>query len=146
MNEASRDTIVDIVKERYGAIAEGRPPAPAAADRRGNCSPSASATTPRTSRPLPDEANLGLGCGAPSSHLALQPGETVVDLGSGAGLDAFLAARAVGPEGKVIGVDMTPAMLKKARAERRAGRVCTGRIPRGPPRRRSRSPMPASMR
>ena len=65
---------------------------------------------------LPDEANLGLGCGAPIGYLAPQPGETVLDLGSGAGIDAFLAARRVGPEGRVIGVDMTPEMLAKARA------------------------------
>ncbi len=65
---------------------------------------------------LPDEANLGLGCGAPIGFLALEPGETVLDLGSGAGIDAFLAARRVGPEGHVIGVDMTPEMLDKARA------------------------------
>jgi len=65
---------------------------------------------------LPEESNLGLGCGAPIAHLALARGETVVDLGSGAGIDAFLAARAVGPEGRVIGVDMTPEMLEKARA------------------------------
>jgi arsenite methyltransferase len=65
---------------------------------------------------LPDEANLGLGCGAPIGFLAPQPGETVLDLGSGAGIDAFLAARKVGPQGRVIGVDMTPEMLDKARA------------------------------
>lgn len=65
---------------------------------------------------LPDEANLGLGCGAPIGFLAPAPGETVLDLGSGAGIDAFLAARRVGPEGHVIGVDMTPEMLDKARA------------------------------
>lgn len=65
---------------------------------------------------LPEEANLGLGCGAPIGFLAPQPGETVLDLGSGAGIDAFLAARQVGPTGRVIGVDMTPEMLDKARA------------------------------
>lgn len=65
---------------------------------------------------VPEEANLGLGCGAPIDHLALQPGETVLDLGSGPGLDAFLAARRVGPTGHVIGVDMTPEMLERARA------------------------------
>ncbi len=64
---------------------------------------------------VPEGANLGLGCGAPIDHLALQPGETVVDLGSGAGIDAFLAADSVGPTGKVIGVDMTPEMLARAR-------------------------------
>jgi arsenite methyltransferase len=65
---------------------------------------------------LPEEANLGLGCGAPIGFLAPQTGETVLDLGSGAGIDAFLAARRVGKEGHVIGVDMTPEMLEKARA------------------------------
>jgi SAM-dependent methyltransferase len=65
---------------------------------------------------LPEEANLGLGCGAPLAHLRLAPGETVLDLGSGAGIDAFLAARAVGEGGHVIGVDMTPEMLERARA------------------------------
>ncbi len=64
----------------------------------------------------PAEANLGLGCGAPLKHLAPQVGETVVDLGSGPGLDAFLAAREVGPRGRVIGIDMTPEMLERARA------------------------------
>ena len=64
----------------------------------------------------PKGANLGLGCGAPVAHLGLKPGEAVVDLGSGAGFDAFLAAREVGPAGRVIGVDMTPAMLERARA------------------------------
>jgi len=63
----------------------------------------------------PEGANLGVGCGNPTAIDTLQPGETVVDLGSGAGFDAFLAARQVGPTGRVIGVDMTDAMLKKAR-------------------------------
>ena len=61
---------------------------------------------------VPDGANLGLGCGAPIEHLALQAGETVVDLGSGAGIDVFLASDQVGPTGTVIGVDMTPEMSK----------------------------------
>ena len=65
---------------------------------------------------VPQEADLGLGCGAPVGHLALQPGETVLDLGSGPGLDALLAASQVGPGGRVIGVDMTPEMLARARA------------------------------
>lgn len=63
---------------------------------------------------VPEGANLGLGCGAPLRHLDLRPGETVLDLGSGAGLDALLAARAVGPEGRVLGVDMTPEMIRRA--------------------------------
>jgi ubiquinone/menaquinone biosynthesis C-methylase UbiE len=60
------------------------------------------------------DANLGLGCGNPISVADLKPGETVVDLGSGAGFDAFLAAKSVGPDGTVIGVDMTPEMIDKA--------------------------------
>jgi len=67
-------------------------------------------------RAVPAEADLGLGCGAPIGHLKLQAGETVLDLGSGPGLDALLAATAVGPTGRVIGVDMTPEMLERARA------------------------------
>jgi len=71
---------------------------------------------------VPDGANLGVGCGNPTAIDRLEPGETVVDLGSGAGMDAFLAARQVGPEGHVIGVDMTDAMLEKARENaRKAG-------------------------
>lgn len=65
---------------------------------------------------VPDGANLGLGCGNPQAIAALSPGETVLDLGSGPGFDCLLAGRAVGPEGKVIGVDMTPSMLERARA------------------------------
>jgi SAM-dependent methyltransferase len=64
---------------------------------------------------VPEGANLGVGCGNPTAIDALRPGETVVDLGSGAGMDAFLAARQVGPTGRVIGVDMTDAMLERAR-------------------------------
>jgi SAM-dependent methyltransferase len=64
---------------------------------------------------VPQEANLGLGCGVPLGFLAPKAGETVLDLGSGPGLDVFLASPLVGPTGRVIGVDMTPAMLEKAR-------------------------------
>lgn len=61
------------------------------------------------------DANLGLGCGNPLTIANLKSGETVLDLGSGAGFDAFLAAKSVGKEGKVVGVDMTPEMIKKAK-------------------------------
>jgi SAM-dependent methyltransferase len=64
---------------------------------------------------LPEGANLGLSCGNPTALAELKAGETVLDLGSGAGLDAFLAAQRVGPSGKVHGVDMTEEMLAKAR-------------------------------
>jgi SAM-dependent methyltransferase len=64
---------------------------------------------------VPEGANMGLGCGNPRAIADLKPGETVLDLGSGGGFDCFLAARQVGDEGRVIGVDMTPEMVAKAR-------------------------------
>ncbi len=64
----------------------------------------------------PEGANLGLGCGNPVALASLSPGETVVDLGSGGGFDCFLAGRNVGPEGRVVGVDMTPEMVERARS------------------------------
>ncbi|MEB2343905.1 MAG: arsenite methyltransferase [Deltaproteobacteria bacterium] len=64
---------------------------------------------------IPAEANMGLSCGNPTAHAHLRPGETVVDLGCGGGLDVFLAAPKVGPSGKAIGIDMTPEMIERAR-------------------------------
>lgn len=70
---------------------------------------------------VPEGANLGLGCGNPVALASLREGETVLDLGSGAGFDCFLAAQKVGDKGKVIGVDMTPEMIKKARENAKKG-------------------------
>jgi len=70
---------------------------------------------------LPEDANLGLGCGNPTAIASLQEGQTVLDLGSGAGIDCFLAAAQVGPAGTVIGVDMTHEMIDKARANAESG-------------------------
>ncbi len=70
---------------------------------------------------VPEGANLGLGCGNPVALASLKKGETVLDLGSGAGFDCFLAANKVGKEGRVIGVDMTPEMIDKARENARKG-------------------------
>jgi SAM-dependent methyltransferase len=70
---------------------------------------------------LPRGANLGLGCGNPTALLSLKAGQVVLDLGSGAGIDCFLAAKRVGPKGHAIGVDMTPEMLAKARENARQG-------------------------
>ena len=112
------EEVVEQVRKRYGAIAvEGTSccgPAP-------TCCGTTTASRAlgygeRDLAAVPAEADLGLGCGAPIDHLKLQPGETVLDLGSGPGLDALLAAKQVGPTGRVIGVDMTPQMLERARA------------------------------
>ena len=72
-------------------------------------------------RAVPEEANLGLGCGNPVALASLKEGETVLDLGSGAGFDCFLASGKVGSTGRIIGVDMTPEMVEKARENARKG-------------------------
>ncbi len=79
--------------------------------------------TPEELASVPREANLGLGCGNPLRAANLQPGETVIDLGSGAGLDTFLAANQVGRRGKAVGVDMTPEMLSTARRIAKENRI-----------------------
>lgn len=107
-----------MVREKYGAVAEGKTGAA------GCCSGPQDAASvlaaigygAEDAALIPEGANLGLGCGNPVALAELKPGETVLDLGSGAGIDCFLAARRVGPTGKVIGVDMTPAMVERARA------------------------------
>lgn len=106
---ASDATVHDAVQAAYGAIAQGNS---------GCCAPSSLhlGYTQTQLDLLPQGADLGLGCGNPNALATLQPGERVLDLGCGAGIDVLLAAQTVGPEGQVIGVDMTPAMLAKARA------------------------------
>ena len=79
--------------------------------------------TPEELASVPQEANLGLGCGNPIRAAKLQPGEFVIDLGSGAGLDTFLAGVAVGRRGKAVGVDMTPDMLSTARRIAKESRI-----------------------
>jgi arsenite methyltransferase len=114
MNQA--DTVKDMVRARYGGVA---------AVASACCGPSAGDAQVKAREmgyseaelaAIPDGANLGLGCGNPQAIAALRPGETVIDLGSGAGFDCFLAARQVGAAGRIIGVDMTHEMLAKARA------------------------------
>ena len=119
--------IKEMVRARYGGIAAGAAvdccaPAPAATSC---CGSSAAPAVDSKARAMgysaeelaavPDGANLGLGCGNPQAIAAMQSGEVVVDLGSGAGFDCLLAGRQVGTTGHVIGVDMTHEMLKKAR-------------------------------
>ena len=79
--------------------------------------------TPEELASVPAEANLGLGCGNPLRAANLQPGETVIDLGSGAGLDCFLAGVQVGRRGRAVGVDMTPEMLSTARRIAKENRI-----------------------
>jgi len=119
------EAVVAQVRDRYGRIAlkqEGSCCAPTCCG--GDTADVATAIgySAEALGAAPEGANLGLGCGAPIGHLALRPGEAVLDLGSGAGIDCFLAAREVGPTGRVIGVDMTPQMLARARDNaRKAG-------------------------
>ncbi len=107
-----KDAIIEAVQERYGAIARGE---------QSGCG-CGTANTAIAIGYSPEEvalgegANLGLGCGNPLALAEVQPGMTVLDLGAGAGFDAFLAWRQVGPTGRVIGVDMTDDMLARARA------------------------------
>src|SRR5512139_2650438 len=110
-----------VVREKYGEIAEGKRSGCGCAS---SCCGDAMLTlgyTEEQKQALPEGADLGLGCGNPLAHAAVKPGETVLDLGSGAGVDCFLAARETGPTGRVIGVDMTPAMIEKARANAAKG-------------------------
>jgi SAM-dependent methyltransferase len=109
----NQEELISKVREKYAGVAKTSPP----------CCGTGSADVISISagydaqalESVPGDANLGLGCGAPIDHLDLQPGETVLDLGSGPGLDAFLAVQKVGEKGQVIGVDMTPEMLTRAR-------------------------------
>ena len=109
------ETTREAVRERYAGIAAGKP-LPIAASCCGTSGPTSFVEEGYDRiEGYAREADLSLGCGLPTAHAAIAPGETVVDLGSGAGNDAFIAARAVGPEGRVIGVDMTPEMIARAR-------------------------------
>lgn len=110
--------ITDAVKSRYASIAKGQgsccgADASCCSDEVTDIS---TGYSPEELASLPEGANLGLGCGNPIALTKLREGETVVDLGSGAGIDCFLAAQKVGPKGHVIGIDMTEAMIAKARA------------------------------
>jgi arsenite methyltransferase len=131
--ELLNDTVRTAVRARYGRIAEQEgscgcsptcclPPAVTTPQNRNAAAVSHGlGYSPDETRAVPEGANLGLGCGNPQAIAALKPGEIVLDLGSGGGFDAFLAARAVGPSGRVIGVDMTPEMVSKARMNQAKG-------------------------
>jgi arsenite methyltransferase len=102
------------VRDHYGQIARQTDAGCCATDTRCDCSPARLYSDDQL-KDLPQGlADVSLGCGNPVSEIDMRPGDTVVDLGSGGGLDCFLAAKKVGPQGRVIGVDMTPEMIEKA--------------------------------
>ncbi len=128
MTDNKNNTIKSAVLDKYSAVAcNSAPPTSDALKETISCCESVCCGESSTRKiatalgysleemaAVPESANMGLGCGNPQAIAALHPGETVLDLGCGAGFDAFLAARQVGPEGLVIGVDMTPEMISRA--------------------------------
>src|ERR1700761_4566830 len=112
------DQIVDSVKSKYGAVAES-----SLSNNHAGVQAVAQAFgyTADELTSIPADANMGLSCGNPTATAHLRPGEVVVDLGSGGGLDVFLASKMVGSEGRAIGIDMTPAMIERARENARKG-------------------------
>jgi arsenite methyltransferase len=110
--------ILDSVRSRYGAVAESTL---SSNDAGVKAVAEAVGYSAEELTSIPAEANMGLSCGNPTATAHLRLGEVAVDLGSGGGLDVFLAARMVGPEGRATGIDMTPAMIERARANAMAG-------------------------
>jgi arsenite methyltransferase len=123
MKPIKKDKIRQAVRIRYSKVAQAGKSG--CCPTSSCCSPGVALSADMVSKQLgysnedvsavPEGTNMGLGCGNPQAIASLKPGETVLDLGSGGGFDCFLAARAVGETGKVIGVDMTPEMVSKAR-------------------------------
>ena len=112
------DEILDSVRSKYGAVAQSTL---SSKDDGVKAVAEAFGYSAEELTSIPAEANMGLSCGNPTATAHLRPGEVVVDLGSGGGLDVFLAARMVGPTGRAIGIDMTPAMIERARASAASG-------------------------
>ena len=120
MSEMKADDVRAVVREHYGNIARGTNTgcAPGCCSSAGTAAATLGYTDAQTDA-VPDGADLGLGCGNPTAIASLREGETVLDLGAGGGFDCFIAARQVGPRGKVIGVDMTADMVARARENAR---------------------------
>jgi SAM-dependent methyltransferase len=112
------EQILESVKSKYGAVAES-----SLSSKNAGVKAVAEAFgyTAEELTSIPAEANMGLSCGNPTATAHIRPGEVVVDLGSGGGLDVFLAAKMVGPKGRAIGIDMTPAMIERAQTNAKAG-------------------------
>lgn len=122
-----KERIKKLVREGYGKVAKQSSPCCVPATTCCNSTSLVNQVSRRIGysedeiKAVPDGSNLGLGCGNPLALAALREGETVLDLGSGAGFDCFLAAQKVGSTGRIIGVDMTPEMLERARENARKG-------------------------
>src|ERR1700744_3851746 len=116
--ERTIDAVKAAVQARYGAVAEST----LSSDHAGvKAVAEAFGYSAEELTSIPAAANMGLSCGNPTATAHLRPGEVVVALGSGGGLDVFLAAKMVGPEGRAIGIAMTPAMIERARANAASG-------------------------
>jgi len=116
MSELTADKTRTIVREHYAKVStKAADLAPGCCGGMPACQSTGLGYSESDLAAVPEGADLGLGCGNPNAIAALRAGETVLDLGSGGGFDAFLAARAVGSTGRVIGVDMTPEMISRAR-------------------------------
>jgi ubiquinone/menaquinone biosynthesis C-methylase UbiE len=132
MKEQSPDMIRRLVREHYGKVAKRSVCGCSAGAENGCCAPGSQISASMGKAlgysdadlsGVVESANMNLGCGNPLAIGKLHPGETVLDLGCGGGFDSFLAAKAVGPEGRIIGVDMTPEMVSKARENAKTMKV-----------------------
>src|SRR3989338_2404712 len=112
--------VKETVKKAYGSIASKKGSC-CGTEVKADIAAKVSGYSDEELSSIPEEANLGLSCGNPVAIASLQEGETVLDLGSGAGIDCFLAANRVGDRGRVIGIDMTPEMIERARENARKG-------------------------
>lgn len=112
------EQILESVRSKYGAVAESTL---SSNDAGVKAVAEAFGYSAEELTSIPAAANMGLSCGNPTATANLRPGEVVVDLGSGGGLDVFLASKKVGPEGRAIGVDMTPEMIERAKANAASG-------------------------